>query len=301
MVAASGDAEHGGGTGATPLEERVLRLEQEVVELRELLRTPAQAQSWVGAEPHNGVRVETTGEVATPAAERPVQREAVSSRFNEATRDPDWRGGGNAVERGPLFGLFPDGLPPATWWVAMADAGRARDWRGGHRRRALRLRATCQNLPSRVLATARGRWCRVFLPLRFRRVERVAPRALRGGVYLLRARHRVRVRGGGAPERGVARAVGCRGWLRDAVHAALPRLQRTCPGRLLPATARWLFDGLRLQRVAFGVRWRHSRYVGDSRHVRHRSAHIYHHGGSTANQRCVVGVNGGSRGLVDHT
>jgi uncharacterized membrane protein len=120
MVAASGDAEHGGGTGATPLEERVLRLEQEVEELRELLRTHTQAQTWVGAEPHNGVRVETTGEVATPAAEHPVQREAVSSRFNEATRDPDWRGGGNAVERGPLFGLFPDGLPPATWWVARA-------------------------------------------------------------------------------------------------------------------------------------------------------------------------------------
>ena len=35
MVAGNGEAEHGRGTGATPLEERVGRLEKEVEELRE--------------------------------------------------------------------------------------------------------------------------------------------------------------------------------------------------------------------------------------------------------------------------
>src|SRR5918994_1157694 len=120
MVAASGDAEHGGGTGATPREERVLRLEQEVEELRELLRTHAQAQTWVGAEPHNGVGVETPGEEVTASTERPAQREVVSSRFTEATRSPVRGRDGNLREGGPLFGLFPNGLPPATWWVARA-------------------------------------------------------------------------------------------------------------------------------------------------------------------------------------
>src|SRR5215208_1275715 len=120
MVAGSGDAEHGGGNGATPLEERVLRLEQEVEELREQLQTHAQAQARFGAEPQNGIRVETSGEEATPSTERPAQREVVSSPFAEATRNPVRRGGRNVLERGPLFGLFPDGLPPATWWVARA-------------------------------------------------------------------------------------------------------------------------------------------------------------------------------------
>src|SRR5215211_3476013 len=120
MVAGSGDAEHGGGNGATPLEERVLRLEQQVEELREQLKTHAQAQARVGAEPQNGIRVETSGEEATPSTERPAQREVVSSPFAEATRNPVRRGGRNVLERGPLFGLFPDGLPPATWWVARA-------------------------------------------------------------------------------------------------------------------------------------------------------------------------------------
>ena len=40
--------------------------------------------------------------------------------FAEATRGPVRRGGGNALARGPLFGLFPEGLPSATWWVARA-------------------------------------------------------------------------------------------------------------------------------------------------------------------------------------
>src|SRR5215216_6273157 len=120
MVAGSGDAEHGGGNGATPLEERVLRLEQQVEELREQLKTHAQAQARVGAEPQNGIRVETSGEEATPSTERPAQREVVSSPFAEATRNPVRRGGGEARAGGSLFGLFPDGLPPATWWVARA-------------------------------------------------------------------------------------------------------------------------------------------------------------------------------------
>ncbi len=118
MVAGSGDAGHGGSTGATPLEERVLRLEKDVEELREQVR--AQAQGRASAEPLNGVREETSGEAATTTAERPAQREIVSSPFAEATRSPVRGRGGNARERGPLFGLFPDGLPPATWWVARA-------------------------------------------------------------------------------------------------------------------------------------------------------------------------------------
>jgi hypothetical protein len=35
MVAGNGEAEQGGGTGATPLEERVWRLEKDVEDLRE--------------------------------------------------------------------------------------------------------------------------------------------------------------------------------------------------------------------------------------------------------------------------
>ena len=126
MVAGNGDAEHGGGTGATPLEERVRRLEKDVEELREQVRTHAQAPTQVRAitETQFGAGVETPtetpGEAATPIAERPAQREIVSSPFAEATRNPVWRRGGNARERGPLFRLFPAGLPPATWWVARA-------------------------------------------------------------------------------------------------------------------------------------------------------------------------------------
>ena len=118
MVAGSGDAGHGGGTGATPLEERVLRLEKDVEELREQVR--AQARGWASAGPQSGVREDTSGEAAAATAERPVQREAASFPFAEATRNRARRRGGNARERGPLFGLFPDGLPPATWWVARA-------------------------------------------------------------------------------------------------------------------------------------------------------------------------------------
>src|ERR687897_120864 len=118
MVAGSGDAGHGGGTGATPLEERVLRLEKDVEELREQVR--AQAQGLASAGPQNGVREETSGEAATATVERPAQREVVSSPFAEATRNRVRRRGGDTGEGRPLFGLFPDGLPPATWWVARA-------------------------------------------------------------------------------------------------------------------------------------------------------------------------------------
>src|SRR5215213_9651423 len=113
------------GTGATPLEERVRRLEKDVEELREQVRTHAQAQTQVRAiaETQNGARVETPketpGEAATPTQERTAQRE-IASPFAEATRKAVRHRGGNARERGPLLGLFPDGLPPATWWVARA-------------------------------------------------------------------------------------------------------------------------------------------------------------------------------------
>src|SRR5215207_7735956 len=126
MVAGNGDAEHGGGTGATPLEERVRRLEKDVEELREQVRTHTQAQTQVRtiAETQYGARVETPketpSEATTPTEERPAQREIVSSPFAEATRNPVRRRGGNAHERGLLFRLFPAGLPPATWWVARA-------------------------------------------------------------------------------------------------------------------------------------------------------------------------------------
>ena len=184
----------------------------------------------------------------------------------------------------------------------MAHASRASGWRRGHWRRALCLRAACQNLPSRLLATARGRRCRGILSFRLRCVERVATRALRGGVCLLRAHHRVRVRGGGAPERGVARAARRHGRLRDAFHATLPRLQRAGPGRLLAATARWLFDGLRFERMAFGLWHRHLRHLGDSHRVRPRHAHLCHlYRGRTAHRRRVVGVRGGAHRLAHDT
>ena len=124
MVAGNGEAGHGGGTGATPLEERVRRLEKDVEGLREQVRTHAQAQAQTQArasvETQSEVPVETAGEAAAPTAERPVPREPVTAPFAEATRNPVRRRGGNARDRGPLFGLFPDGLPPATWWVARA-------------------------------------------------------------------------------------------------------------------------------------------------------------------------------------
>ena len=120
MAAESGDAGHRGGTGATPLEKRVLRLEKDVEELREQVRTHAQSQGRARAETYHGVRVETPGEVATSTTECRARSEIVSSPFAEATRNPTWRRSGNALARGPLFRLFPDGLPPATWWVARA-------------------------------------------------------------------------------------------------------------------------------------------------------------------------------------
>jgi Predicted membrane protein (DUF2339) len=118
MVAGNGEAEHGGGTGAPPLEERVRRLEKDVEELREQVQ--AQTRAWASAETSIEARVETPGEQATPTAGRPTQSEPVSSPFAEGTRNPMRRSGGNARARGQLFGLFPEGLPSATWWVARA-------------------------------------------------------------------------------------------------------------------------------------------------------------------------------------
>ena len=124
MVAGNGDAEYGGGTGTTGLEGRVRRLEKDVEELREQVRTQAWTQGLVSAETQDGAREETPtqtpGEAPTPTAERRARRETFPSPFAEATRNPVRRRGGDARERGPLFGLFPDGLPPATWWVARA-------------------------------------------------------------------------------------------------------------------------------------------------------------------------------------
>ena len=124
MVAGNGDAEYGGGTGTTGLEGRVRRLGKDVEELREQVRTQAWTQGLVSAETQDGAREETPtqtpGEAPTPTAERRARRETFPSPFAEATRNPVRRRGGDARERGPLFGLFPDGLPPATWWVARA-------------------------------------------------------------------------------------------------------------------------------------------------------------------------------------
>ncbi|CAN5837253.1 hypothetical protein BH18ACT11_BH18ACT11_03400 [soil metagenome] len=120
MVAGNGDAESGGGTGATPLEERVRRLEEDLEELRERVRTQAHTQVRASAETQTGARVETSGEAAALAAERPAKGEISSSTFAEATRDPARRRGGNAREGRPLVGRFSGGLPPATWWVARA-------------------------------------------------------------------------------------------------------------------------------------------------------------------------------------
>src|SRR5215213_4256846 len=64
----------------------------------------AQGNSWRGSDSH-------------PRAPR-AKRNRLP--FAEATRKAVRHRGGNARERGPLLGLFPDGLPPATWWVARA-------------------------------------------------------------------------------------------------------------------------------------------------------------------------------------
>src|SRR5215212_9694978 len=120
MVVGNGEAEHGGGTGAAPLEERVRRLEKDVEDLREQVRARAQTQAGASAETQIEAREETHGESAAPTAGRPTQRGPVSSPFPEVTRNSMRRSGGNARTRGTLFGLFPEGLPSATWWVARA-------------------------------------------------------------------------------------------------------------------------------------------------------------------------------------
>jgi uncharacterized membrane protein len=120
MVVGNGEAEHGRDTGPTPLEERVRRLEKEVEELREQVRTHAQAQAWASAETQIEARVETPGEPSAAGAESATQKEPVSSPFAEATRNSMRHGDGNARARGQLFGLFPEGLPSAAWWVARA-------------------------------------------------------------------------------------------------------------------------------------------------------------------------------------
>src|SRR5829696_5272744 len=123
MVARNGDAEHGGGTGATGLEERVRRLEKDVEELRKQVRTHARTQGLASAETQDEAREETPtqtpGEAPTHTSERRARREIFPSPFAEATRNPVRRRGGDARERGPLFGLFPDGLPPAAWSLAL--------------------------------------------------------------------------------------------------------------------------------------------------------------------------------------
>ena len=274
MVAGSGDAGYGGGTGATPLEERVLRLEKDVEELREQVR--AQAQGRASAEPQNGVRQETSGEVAPTTAERPAQREPVSSPFAEATRSPVRGRGGNARERGPLFGLFPDGLPPATWWVARAGVvlllvgvsflvrmGVEQGWLTP----AVRVTG---GVVIGVALSAFGLLARTSRPA-------YSQLLVGGGVvaFYLSAFgawsvwHLVPYEAAFAfcvltTAFAFAAAVrlsaewlallGVVGGYATPFMLFSPVLQRTGPGRLLPAAARWLFDGLRLQRVAFGVR-----------------------------------------------
>src|SRR5215203_7088635 len=120
MVVGNGEAEHGGGTGAAPLEERVRRLEKDVEDLRDQVRARAQAQAGASAETQIEAREETHGEPAAPTAGRPTQREPATSPFTEIPRNSVRRSGGNARTRGTLFGLFPEGLPSATWWVARA-------------------------------------------------------------------------------------------------------------------------------------------------------------------------------------
>jgi hypothetical protein len=118
MVAGNGEAGPGGDTGATSLEERVRRLEKDVKDLREQVQTRAQAGASAGTQIE--ARVETPGELVGPTAGPPTQREPVSSPFAEATRTSMGRSGGEARARGRLLGLFPEGLPSATWWVARA-------------------------------------------------------------------------------------------------------------------------------------------------------------------------------------
>src|SRR5215216_7449788 len=74
------------GTGATPLEERVRRLEKDVEDLREQVRSHAQvlSQAWASAETQNEARAETPGEPAAPTAEGLMPRETTSSTFAEA-------------------------------------------------------------------------------------------------------------------------------------------------------------------------------------------------------------------------
>jgi hypothetical protein len=121
MAAGNGEAARGGGTG-TPLEERVRRLEKDVEDLREQVRAHAQAQAQAGASVETQIeaREEARGESAAPTAGRPTPREPVSSPFVETTRSSMRRSGGDARARGTLLGLFPEGLPSATWWVARA-------------------------------------------------------------------------------------------------------------------------------------------------------------------------------------
>jgi uncharacterized membrane protein len=120
MVAGNGEAGHGGDPGATTLEERVRRLEKDVEDLRKQVRTRTQGQSGARAKKQIQAHAATRGEPAATTAGRPTQGEPVPSAFSEATRNPPRRDGGNARARETLFGLFPEGLPSATWWVARA-------------------------------------------------------------------------------------------------------------------------------------------------------------------------------------
>ena len=215
MVAGNGDAEHGGGTGATPLEERVRRLEKDVEELREQVRTHTQAPDASADYRRDAIR----GTCGNPRRLLARQRLPPQSALRNGKSSPPLRrshpaipcgAGAETPERGdrssgcsPPRTAVRDVVGGESWRrpasrggvlpladgrrARMAHASRARGRRRGHWRRALCLRAACQNLPSRLLATARGRRCRGVLPFRLRRVERVATRALRGGICLLRA------------------------------------------------------------------------------------------------------------------
>ena len=317
MVAGNGEAEQGGGIGATPLEERVRRLEKDVEELRE------QARAWASEGMQNEARVETTGEPAAPTAERLTQREPVSSPFAEATRSPVRRSGGN-VRAGAALWLFPEGLPSATWWVAragvvllivgvsflfedgcrarMAHASRASGRRRGHWRRALCLRVACQNLPSRILATARGRRCRGVLSSAFGAwsVWQLVPYAAAFAFCVLTTAF------------AFAAAVRLNAeWLAllGVMGGYATPFMLLSPDSKVPALVVYsllLLGGYLmvyvLEGAAFGVWHCHPRNMGDSRRVRPRHAHLQHlYRRRTAHLRRVVGVHGGAHRLADDT
>lgn len=120
MVAGNGEVVPGGDPGATTLEERVRRLEKDVEDLRKQVRPETRPQAGVGGDKRFEAPAERSGGRAATTAGPPTQSGPVPSAFAEATRGSLPRGGGNAAARETVFGLFPEGLPSATWWVARA-------------------------------------------------------------------------------------------------------------------------------------------------------------------------------------